>query len=505
MKQSDKEMKNATTPTAIKDAADNVKGFESINIKDAGNRSRDHYKSSMSKLRFKFRQACLPLIRWETPHLANIQTSLRSKLLDDYFALTANLGTHTFFVIMLPMPFWFGYAELGRALVYVLAIGVYVSGFLKDLLCLPRPLSPPLHRITMSGSAALEYGFPSTHSTNAVSAGLLLLYTAFESADSFSPFTYFVVKVSAFLYIFSITLGRIYCGMHGFSDVIAGSLLGAALFYMRWIWGPLIDSFMISNGIIVPILWTIIILILVRIHPEPVDPCPCFEDSVAFAGVILGMDIGWWMYSRSIYSDSSAFPGSIPYSYEKIGLIRSILRVFLGLVLVFVYRAIMKPFLHEALPPLYRVIERIGLSMPREFFLKASEYKDVPSKIPDTTLVEAREIPSLVKNIARLRSDSVGPQSTADMYETIAYREERKRRHSLASNDVDSESSLSPDEFSGLNEDEMLQQIPKPRVQYDVEVITKLIVYSGIGFIAVGINGIIFELIGLGIGIASTA
>jgi hypothetical protein len=44
----------------------------------------------------------------------------------------------------------------------------------------------------------------------------------------------------------------------------------------------------------------------------------------------------------------------------------------------------------------------------------------------------------------------------------------------------------------------MFSKLQKPRVRYDVEVVTKLIVYSGIAWLAVEGNPILFELIGLG-------
>ena len=56
----------------------------------------------------------LPLIRWETPYLAWMQHKLRTPALDSYFAITANLGTHTFFMIGLPMLFWCGYASFAK-------------------------------------------------------------------------------------------------------------------------------------------------------------------------------------------------------------------------------------------------------------------------------------------------------------------------------------------------------------------------------------------------------
>ncbi|KAK9495900.1 phosphatidic acid phosphatase type 2/haloperoxidase [Lipomyces doorenjongii] len=465
--------------------ADNVEGYETVNFKDAGNRSRDHYKSSMAKSRFRARQLLLPLVRWETPRLAWIQQHTRSKFLDDYFALTANLGTHTFFVIMLPMPFWLGYAHIGRGLVYVLAAGVLISGMMKDFFCLPRPLSPPLHRITMSGSAALEYGFPSTHTTNAVSAALMILYIARENLDFMSPFSLMLLRILMWVYMGSIVLGRIYCGMHGFLDVIAGAILGALIFYLRWTFADVIDQFITRPGPLAPCVITPIILILVRIHPEPVDPCPCFEDGVAFAGVVLGVDMALWHGWGTPFMTAAPYPGNIPYSYAESGIVKSFARVAFGIVAIFVWRAVMKKTLHAVLPPLFRLIEKIGLSMPREFFLKASEYHKVPSSIPDSTLVGAREIPSLIHNITRMRSDSVGPQSPADMYETIAYREERQRRKSLEIQADNAHTAETNDAMDELDEDGLFLQIPKPRVQYDVEVITKLIVYAGIGWIAV--------------------
>ena len=60
------------------------------------------------------RQKLLPLIRYETPYLAWAQERVRTPTLDSYFAFTANLGTHTFFMVFLPFLFWCGHTSLGR-------------------------------------------------------------------------------------------------------------------------------------------------------------------------------------------------------------------------------------------------------------------------------------------------------------------------------------------------------------------------------------------------------
>jgi hypothetical protein len=183
----------------------------------------------------------------------------------------------------------------------------------------------------------------------------------------------------------------------------------------------------------------------------------------------------------------------------------------------------------------------------------------------------------MLKNLAhpRKRSVSVGPQSAADAYETLAYRN-RRRRESVNSRDgpVPEESVWTPasedrpsrpkeqtplgvgllptpmasrvhsyeqmmgrgrtdastsnmekhlsnatpppeqegeNDFAGevlfsleeaeSEKREIFMKLTKPRVRYDVEVITKLVVYAGIGWLAVEGVLVIFELLGLGMGI----
>ncbi|EFX06249.1 sphingosine-1-phosphate phosphohydrolase [Grosmannia clavigera kw1407] len=542
-------------------------------VVDAGLKSLDHYKRALPRWRYRLRQHLLPLIRWETPYLAYFQSAMRSPALDNYFAITANLGTHTFFMIGLPMLYWFGYPAIGKALVHVLATGVFFSGFFKDMCSLPRPLSPPLQRITMSDSVVLEYGFPSTHSTNAVSVAVYAIL-ALQDSD-YSPSTKLMSAFLGYFYAASIVIGRLYCGMHGFVDVIFGSFLGSCLGYIEYYWGPALADYMQQSSWKAPALATLFIIALVRVHPEPADDCPCFDDSVAFAGVMIGLEVGTWRYPRlreSLGLASDSIPTLSP--------IVALARIIFGVLVVFAWRELMKPTMLKTLPHLFRVLEVIGFNLPRRFFMKASEYGKIPEVLrlhTDNVLPSVSDIPIMVRNLQnarRGRSVSIGPQSAADAYETLAYREQR-RRESISSqtslksrgsfldlheqtapaapenmavstgnsaSDRDGKATMrttgvrrpslvhrpslvqfeemmgqgtvvestafpslsfeEPELYVGrqdeLGEKEMFEKLVKPRVRYDVEVVTKLVVYTGIGWLAVEAIPMMFQFIGLG-------
>ncbi|KAH3072723.1 hypothetical protein KXV27_000067 [Aspergillus fumigatus] len=381
----------------------------------------------------------------------------------------------------------------------------------------------------MSGSAALEYGFPSTHSTNAVSVAVYVL-TLLNSPDStVSSHINLIFQCMTYLYVSSIVLGRLYCGMHGFLDVIVGCLLGASITFVQNLFGPLLDDYVFSASGKQIALVVLVIIILVRIHPEPADDCPCFDDSVAFAGVIIGVQLGCWHFAKSSIAWSDPSPATIPFRYKDLGLVKTVLRFVLGVFLIFTWREVMKPLLLRTLPPIFRALEKLGLLLPRRFFTRASQYKTVPAHLKDHEVLPSfAEIPSILTNIRhpRRRAISIGPQSEADAYETLAYREKRRReiaedggdtgnvsmsgtqpskltrkqskldeyehmmgtgisRHSPDAIAVmDREPSTEPfpayDEGKEPDLTEVFSQVKKPRVRYDVEVVTKLVVYSGL-------------------------
>ncbi|KAF4126340.1 acidPPc [Geosmithia morbida] len=463
----------------------------------------DADKRALPKWRYDLRQSVLPLIRWETPYLAWLQEKLRTPALDSYFAITANLGTHTFFMVGLPICFWCGYPALGKGLVHILALGVFWTGFIKDFYSLPRPLSPPLNRITMSGSAALEYGFPSTHSANALSVavyGILLLHSP---DNSLAPTTKLALEVLAYFYSASIVVGRLYCGMHGFLDVVVGSVLGTVISLLEFSLGPPLDEYMHTSSWVAPVIAGVVIVILVRIHPEPADDCPCFDDSVAFAGVVIGLEAGTWTYGRIPNDpwDMHAY-GNKTVDVASLGPAVNVARIVLGSLIVFLWRETMKPLLLRTLPTLFRLIEDSGWSLPRRFFTPASEYETVPpgSRL-DTMFPSASDFPRMVESIRnpKTRGRSVSA-SGVDRFEKqmgqvdAAQATAETATPSRQSNEVGVDYGAEGD----FDESAVFSKLIKPRVRYDVEVVTKLIVYAGIAWLATALIPLTFELVGLG-------
>ena len=224
----------------------------------------------------------------------------------------------------------------------------------------------------MSGSTALEYGFPSTHSTNAVSVAVYALFALRAPDTTLAPLTNTILQILAYSYAFSIVLGRVYCGMHGFFDVMVGIILGALLSIVQCLYGAIYDNVLYSESAKAITIVILVILVLVRIHPEPADDCPCFDDSVAFAGTMIGVELGNWHYAKSGVAWSSPEPATVPFDIQELGWPRAILRILLGVVVIFAWREVMKPLLLRVFPPLFRIIERLGLSLPRKFFIQAS-------------------------------------------------------------------------------------------------------------------------------------
>lgn len=224
----------------------------------------------------------------------------------------------------------------------------------------------------MSHSAALEYGSPSTHSTNAVSVVVYALLMLYSLGSSVHPNLQLILQIGLCCYVTSLILGRLYCGMHGFFDVIVGGALGALLSIIQYLCVDNFDQFIHTTSWKPLAFFALIVLVLVRIHPEPADDCPCFDDSVAFAGVIIGIESGSWHFGQSGRAWDEPSFATVPYRLDALGWPRTIARILIGVVAILAWRGVMKPTLLRSLPPVFRIIEKLGLSLPRKFFVQAS-------------------------------------------------------------------------------------------------------------------------------------
>ena len=113
------------------------------------------------------------------------------------------------------------------------------------------------------GNHHLEYGFPSTHSTNSISIALFFythvhrlaitsnnqITTLASTSDwTISPTTYWVSSVLLAWYAFSIVFGRLYTAMHSFTDCIMGCVMGAAVWAGYWMMENQIERWLETPG-----------------------------------------------------------------------------------------------------------------------------------------------------------------------------------------------------------------------------------------------------------------
>lgn len=286
-------MSRTTVESLPSKGESDTKGPFKLHLKDPGNHGDDHFRSQMSPIRFAIRNYLTRFTDHQSEYLAKWQHRYSSKFRDTFFLYTALLGSHTFYVLFLPMPVWFGYFETTRDLVYILGYSIYLSGLLKDYWCLPRPRSPPVKRTTLSNYTTKEYGAPSSHSANATAVSLYFSYYIMVSDSlAFQPKIMFSSMI--LFYYLTLVLGRISCGMHGLLDIVTGSLCGIITYLIRMFLKNYFQEFKSGEYMWFPILsfgWGLLILFK---HVRPIDECPCFVDSVAFIGVVAGYECGDW-------------------------------------------------------------------------------------------------------------------------------------------------------------------------------------------------------------------
>jgi len=140
-----------------------------------------------------------------------------------------------------------------------------------------------------------------------------------------------------------------------------------------------------------------------------------------------------------------------------------------------------------------------------DMLIEFRQYEEVPQlRKDDNVIPAASDIPGMISSLGhpRRRTISIGPQSKADVYEAIAVRQRKRRDSEAVEQQDDNDTEITKHVLAGMDdsavfirqetsknlltavgdeeEDRLLfQKVQAPRVRYDVEVVTKLIVYAG--------------------------
>jgi len=213
---------------------------------------------------------------------------------DHYFMLATFCGDKLFYMTLIPCFFWFGNPEmmkLGRLFLLLLTTAVYVANFLKELLALPRPPSPPVWR----NKTEHDYGLPSSHTASSLSVSVFLL-------SSLVRMGYVELNIwtilAASIWVVSIAISRLYLGHHSPADLTAGAILGLSLTYVWYHYGNVIDDYVVNHSS-VPLFICMLIFFLSLSHPRSIEGTPSYARSISIIGLAVGVIYGSWVSKHS--------------------------------------------------------------------------------------------------------------------------------------------------------------------------------------------------------------
>lgn len=397
---------------------------------DVNNSNIDANGPQMIGFRKKCRDLLLPFVL-DGPILVSRIQATRSHSKTKFMELVSITGTHAFLVALFPMwYFGFGYIEIGRQLLLLLASGIYVGNFFKDYLCLPRPMPPALK---LSPYHTNEFGMPSTHSVTALNTVFYLILTLVPMRNN--EFWYYTALLGGIVYTILISYSRLYLGMHCLADILGGLIIGVFLL-SGWIFCGGFDAveYFLFHGNYVPMIVILFCMFILFVHPEPVfHYCPCFEDSVCVVGAACGILCGGARYP--IYMRAVDRTLSMCFA-----------RYILGMTALLSTRFFLKPIL-------WRV------------FSWVFETFHPPAR---------RHLVHLTQKAAKNRAREEGTSPLPSLVR------------------IPSDSSLNPDNDSREQSNSVIYP-----VRYDVDIPTKFIVYTAMGWCGAEVMPRTFELLGM--------
>ncbi|KAL0830977.1 hypothetical protein ABMA28_001865 [Loxostege sticticalis] len=253
------------------------------------------------------------------------------------FVLGTALGDEIFYATFIPFWFWNIDGAVGRRVVLVWTVVMYIGQGIKDIVRWPRPGYPVKK---LQEKWAIEYGMPSTHAMVGVSIPFSVLFYTMDRYQY--PVHWGAVIAVAWCTL--ICVSRVYLGMHSVLDIAAGLFLSSSLLVVLvplvdWLDGVLLTSHWSPAAVIV------LSILVIVFYPNADKWTPTRGDTTMIVSVCAGILAGSWTNYQlgNMVASSQAPPYEIIWpSIEMLGC--TILRTILGFCGVLATRAIGKSF-----------------------------------------------------------------------------------------------------------------------------------------------------------------
>uniref|UniRef100_A0A3P9IPG0 Sphingosine-1-phosphate phosphatase 2 n=1 Tax=Oryzias latipes TaxID=8090 RepID=A0A3P9IPG0_ORYLA len=302
------------------------------------------------------------------------QYEVRNWLLHFLFLLSAGLGHEIFYITCLPCIHWNLDPFLCRRLINMWTLVMYIGQVMKDLLKLPRPVSPPVVKLETRVDA--EYGLPSTHAM----AATAIFFTLLLSAPARVQFPFEVGLLIATTLSTLVCLSRLYTGMHSVLDVVCGVLISAVLILLTFPYWEAFDRFQLTSRIS-PFVALSLLLFLSYTYPELDHYSTTRGDTTTILGVCAGCSVGYWVNEQlgRTFEPEGTLPVPLPpMTAPAVG--RGACRFLLGVVALVGTRQIMKRLSLQILYLWYKVPKSDDNARRRKEI-------EVPSKFTTYTVV----------------------------------------------------------------------------------------------------------------------
>lgn len=173
-------------------------------------------------------------------------------------------------------------------MVLLMGICFYVTGFLKNLLCLPRPPSPPVTPL----QRCQDWSLPSHHAVlNTNIPWFIWLYLHQHYSLSLPAKTVIFAGIS--LWSFSVMFSRMYLGVHSPADILTGGVVGCFLLASWLHCYEDVDGYLSSSPSLLSLLGIVcIVVLLLSLHPDPYPVTIVFAETVCMTSVAVGFVVG---------------------------------------------------------------------------------------------------------------------------------------------------------------------------------------------------------------------